>query len=166
MVNLNLKRINSLSPYRLTPTSRPLFYKFVTDFDVNYTIGFMPDNLQSEIEAYEFVIINDYNLKSPRDPKLKRTILSLVYEFFHSQEAVMLYLCDTGDERQAERSRLFTMWFRNSPYSQMLACLSADFCQEGIINYLTIITRLDHPRFTDITRLFGEAVQIMRKKPE
>lgn len=52
--------------------------------------------------------------KSPRDYKLRDSILTLLYEFFRNREAVMLYLCETGDNRQGHRNRLFASWYRHA----------------------------------------------------
>ncbi len=52
--------------------------------------------------------------KSPRDYKLRNSILTQLYEFFRNREAVMLYLCETGDNRQEHRNRLFASWYRHA----------------------------------------------------
>ena len=124
MVTLNIEHINAASPYKLTPNRRPLFYDFITDYGIDYNAGFTPSNLLPDIEAYEFVLTNPSNRKSPRDPKLRQSILTLVYEFFRTREAVMLYLCETGDNRQKHRSRLFESWFRASGHQTTFAFLS------------------------------------------
>ena len=105
MVTIDLKHVNESAPYalRLAPYAQ-LSYILTTDYGVNYTLSFMPSDLMPEIEAYEFAISNTNHRKSPRDPKLRQSILTLVYEFFRTREAVMLYLCETGDNRQKHRS--------------------------------------------------------------
>ena len=94
MVKIDLERVNTSAPYmlRLAPYAQ-LSYILTTDYGVNYTLSFMPSDLMPNIEAYEFAISNTNHRKSPRDPKLRQTILALVYEFFRKREAVMLYLC-------------------------------------------------------------------------
>ena len=86
MVTLNIEHINAASPYKLTPNRRPLFYDFITDYGIDYNAGFTPSNLLPDIEAYEFVLTNPSNRKSPRDPKLRQSILTLVYEFFRTPD--------------------------------------------------------------------------------
>ena len=71
MVTLNIERINAQSPYRLMPNHRPLFYDFITDYGIDYNIGFTPSDLLPGSEAYEFIITNPHHRKSPRDPKLR-----------------------------------------------------------------------------------------------
>ena len=137
MVTLNTERINATSPYLLVPNRRPLFYDFITDYGVDYNVGFTPSDLLPETEAYEFVLTNPNNRKSPRDYKLRQTILTLIYEFFRQRNAVMLYLCETGDNRQKYRSRLFEF-----------------------------ILRPDHPQFVSIAQQFSDTIALFRDKPE
>ena len=108
MVTIDLIRVNANALYTVKPAPyAELSYMLTTDYGVNYTISFMPSDLMPEYDAYEFAISNTNNRKSPRDYKLRQTILTLIYEFFRQRNAVMLYLCETGDNRQKYRSRLF-----------------------------------------------------------
>lgn len=168
MVNINLEKVNAEAPYTLEPVPYDsLFYSLTTDYGVNYTLGFMPNELLPGIDAYEFIISNVNNRKSPRDLKLWQTILSLLYEFFCQPEAVLIYLCETGDNRQGYRSRLFESWFHASSRQRGFAYFSADIMdEEGTMNYVALVVRIDHPRFSWIATRFSEAVQLFRKKPE
>lgn len=167
MVTLDLNRINAASPYVLTPNRRPLFYDFITDYGIDYNAGFAPSNLLPAIEAYEFVLTNPGNRKSPRDPKLRQTILTLIYEFFRTRNAVMLYLCETGDNRQRLRSRLFESWYRSSGYQTTFALLTAQLPDEdGIQNFVALLVRPDHPQFALIAQEFSDTIELFRDKPE
>ena len=164
MVTIDLKHVNESAPYalRLAPYAQ-LSYILTTDYGVNYTLSFMPSDLMPEIEAYEFAISNTNHRKSPRDPKLRQSILTLVYEFFRTREAVMLYLCETGDNRQKHRSRLFESWFRASGHQTTFAFLSAQIPdEEGISNFVALIVRPDHPRFAFIAQQFSDTIELFR----
>ena len=41
-------------------------------------------------------ISNPKGVKSPRDPKVRETILAIVEEFFAKNNAAFLYICDTS----------------------------------------------------------------------
>ena len=167
MVTLDTERINANSPYELIPNKRPLFYDFITDYGVDYNTGFTPSNLLPDVEAYEFILTNPSNRKSPRDPKLRETILALIYEFFRKREAVMLYLCETGDNRQKIRSRLFESWFRSSGHQKAFIFLSTEIPdEEGIENCVALICRPDHPQLAFIAQQFSDTIDLFRDKPE
>ena len=82
MVSLNLERINSNSPYAVTALRDSMCFRFVTDFGVIYYVSFLEDELMLSDESYQFIIANTNNRKSPRDSKLRRAIMAIVYEFF------------------------------------------------------------------------------------
>ena len=67
MVDLNLDRINSHSPYVVTASEGSMFFQFVTDFGVTYNVSFLEDELMLSDESYQFIIANTNNKKSPRD---------------------------------------------------------------------------------------------------
>lgn len=168
MVKIDLERVNAEAPYKLESVPyASLFYSLKTDYEVDYALGFMPNELLPGVDAYEFIISNTNNRKSPRDLKLRQTILALLYEFFRQPEAVLIYLCETGDNRQSYRNRLFESWFHTSSRQRGFAYFSADIMdEEGIMNYVALVIRVDHPRFSWIASRFGEAVQLLRRKPE
>ena len=46
-------------------------------------------------------------MKSPRDPKVRETILAIVEEFFAKNNAAFLYICDTSGGMQVSIQPLF-----------------------------------------------------------
>lgn len=83
MVDLNLDRINSHSPYVVTASEGSMSFQFVTDFGVTYNVSFLEDELMLSDESYQFIIANTNNKKSPRDSKMRQTIMAIVYEFLN-----------------------------------------------------------------------------------
>ena len=78
-----------------------------TDYDVHYLVGFEYDDSSFDFATYQLVIINTNNKKSPRDSKVKDTIIAIIEDFFSNNENVLLYICETGDSKQSMRNRLF-----------------------------------------------------------
>lgn len=118
-------------------------------------------------ETYQFSIINGNNKNSPRDPKVRETIVAIVEDFFLENNEVMLYICETGDGRQSMRSRLFEYCFSQYKEGWNVLMMSASiYDAEGVKNYAAIIVRQDHPRLSDITREFTDAVKLLNDKPQ
>lgn len=92
MVDLNLDRINSHSPYVVTASEGSMSFQFVTDFGVTYNVSFLEDELMLSDESYQFIIANTNNKKSPRDSKMKQTIMAIVYEFFECSNTTPYYI--------------------------------------------------------------------------
>ena len=167
MVILDLQRVNAEAPYKVIPTVREGYFRFTTDFGVDYIIGFSQEELLDYEETYQFAIINANHQKSPRDRKLRDTMVAFVYEFFAQSDRVMLYFCETGDERQSLRSRLFEWWFKSSHRSEVFFSESAVIPDEdGTLNYVTYITRQDNPNLVRVSNEFAMTVQVLRQKPE
>ena len=164
-MKLNIDRINSSSPYTVSLDERGTCH-LVTDSGVMYLISFIEDDLLQYAESYQMIISNVSNKKSPRDSKLRRTILAIIYEFFENSEHALLYICDTGDRKQRMRQRLFSYWFNSSSRKSDFAFMSADITDiEGIQNYAAIILRIDNPSFESIMNEFYMTVRVLRQKP-
>lgn len=112
ILHLSLERINGgETPYQVEPTEQNGFYQFFTDGGVHYSVGFMEDDVLLSKNSYQLIIANINNHKSPRDRKVRDTIVSIVDEFFRCNNSTLLYICETDDNKQRMRSRLFEYWF-------------------------------------------------------
>ena len=107
---LDLTRINRLAPYKVW-TEDGCDYLIETNRGQIFVIGFMDDYSIWQTGAYQFTISNQSHQPSPLDQKLRETILLLIEAFFAANPDILLYICETGDGRQAFRSRLFVRWF-------------------------------------------------------
>lgn len=111
---LDIEKINAKAPYPVSATKDPNWVRFKTEYGVLYIAGFDRDNTSMpETETYQFTILNGNHKKSPRDPKVRETIVAIIEDFFVENNEVMLYICETGDSKQSMRSRLFEYWFNH-----------------------------------------------------
>ena len=166
MNRLDIQRINAMAPYLVTFHETDESYIFVTESGVEYSIGFMPDDLLQSDESYEFVIANLNGKKSPRDKKVKDTIVAIVEEFFNSNSATILYLCSTSDGKQLTRGRLFQNWFESYKYSNRFTMITSTLVDEyGIDNIAALIIRNDNPRLGKVLAEFGETIEMFSHKP-
>lgn len=166
MVTLSVERINSTSPYKVKQSVDEGFVEFITDVGVHYSAGFdLAEGLLS-YDTYQFYIVNVNQMKSPRDSKLRGTIMAIIYEFFIANNTAMLYLCEIGDEKQSMRSRLFEYWTRVSSLRDHVSVFSVSITDsEGVRNYASLILRLDHPYYTEIIAEFTQTVKLLNDKP-
>lgn len=58
MKRLDISIINSHAPYVVKEDSQEGVYNFFADSGVEFSIGFMPDDLIQQDESYEFIICN------------------------------------------------------------------------------------------------------------
>lgn len=77
------------------------------DSGIYYSVGFMEDDILLSKDFYQLIITNINNHKSPRDYKVRDTILSIIDEFFNTNNSTLSYIYKIGDNKQRMRSRLF-----------------------------------------------------------
>lgn len=153
------------SPYPVWGESEYVYY-FKTDFGGLYKVGFMEDYTIWDEGAYQFLIINEACKSSPLDPKLKTTIFCIIEAFFLANNDVLLYLCETGDGRQAQRNRLFIRWFEEYSDHNIFYFDTVEIESEGIDNFAAIIVQKNNPRLQAIAHEFHEVVQTLKDKPD
>ena len=91
---LSLSSINSNSPYEVKQRGDETF-SFITDSSTEIFVSFEEDDILQSGLSYQFGISNPKGSKSPRDLKVRDTILSIVQEFFEKNQAGLLYICET-----------------------------------------------------------------------
>lgn len=163
---LDVERINVVAPYSVKMFGQDGSYRFVTDNDVKLAVSFMYDDMIIQEGAYQLIIANLNNRKSPRDIKVKDTIMPIVEEFFNKNQAALLYICSTGDGKQAMRSRLFGHWFAGSDNKISYSTMSTSLVDaDGVVNEATIIVRNDNPNMPKLIGEFSETAQLLSHKP-
>lgn len=166
MNTLVLKAINSKAAYHVELNEQDGFFQFFTDSGVHYSVGFIEDDVLLSKESYQLIIAN-LNRKSMRDRKVRDTIVAIIDEFFNYNNSTLLYICETSDNRQSMRSRLFEYWFSTYNRKSQFTTLSSSIVdREGVINYATIILRNDNPDLSEIVTECSESIQALSQKPE
>ena len=153
MINLSVNAINQRAPYKVENTGDNSFM-FETEHGVVYSVGFLQDVSFYDEGVYQFYLINMSGRTISADEKISETVRVIIEEFFTHKEAVMLYICDISDGRQASRDRLFRIWFdtyiHNSSYSLHTESMMID----KIRYYSSILMRKDHPKMMSVLRSF------------
>ena len=131
-----------------------------------FVIGFDEDDFISS-ESYQFIIVKANDVPSPMDKGVRDTVFVVIQEFFRANNSVMLYICDTGDGKQAMRSRLFHYWISSFLDKGKFTVLQSSVKDgEGIDNYYAIITRNDNPHAKEAINEFWETTYLFSQKPK
>lgn len=162
---LDKDRLNFRAPYSVWEAGRQT-YSFKTDFGVVYRMVFADDQTIWENGAYEFCILNENGKPSPGAAKVRDTVMAIVEEFFRCNPNILLYQCETGDNRQAMRERLFLRWFSTYERSGEYIIRVAEIIAEGIPNYAALIIQHDNPRRESILSEFDDFVGFFQHKPQ
>ncbi len=165
MNSLSLHAVNASSSYEVSAVNDGC-YQFFTDYGVHCTVEFVLDDSLLSHETYHLVIVNVNHQKSPSDVKVRDTIIAIIDEFFVENNTTLLYICETGDKKQALRNRLFERWFstykRKAQYTFVASSLKDE---EGNENYTAIIVRNDNPELSAIIAEFTETISLLSSKP-
>lgn len=163
---LSIGDINARSPYKVWENAKDGSLCFETAHGVDITVDFIDDLMITSGDSYQLIIANTNNKPSPRDAKLKETILCIVGDFFDKNQAAVLYICETGDGKQRMRSRLFSYWFEAYEYNTRFSMHTASVRdEEGMENFAALIVRNDNPHIVEIVSEFTQTAKILRDKP-
>ena len=167
MEKLSLDAINAKSEYLVKKEEDELTFSFMTDNMAEIFISFEKDDILQSGFVYQFGISNPQGTKSPRDPKVRNTILAIIEEFFNKNKAALLYICETGDGMQKMRSRLFQYWFSiYNEREEYLFLPQIVYDEEENENYAALIIRKDNPCFVELVSEFTDTVNLLNGKPE
>ena len=163
MNTLSLQRINLHSPYLVgQPEENDSSFYFTTDFGLKYTISFMLEHSFVLSGGYQFCIHVEGAGRSPGDMKLRQTVFAIIEEFFEvNGSEVMLYLCETGDEKEGLRNRLFIRWFNTYEHRDLYIIRTAEGKLDGVQNFTALFSRKDNPRLEELLAEFEETISIV-----
>ena len=167
MEKLSLNAINAKSEYLVKKEEDELTFSFMTDNMAEIFISFEKDDILQSGIVYQFGISNPQGTKSPRDQKVRNTILAIIEEFFNKNKAALLYICETGDGMQKMRSRLFQYWFSiYNEREEYLFLPQIVYDEEENENYAALIKRKDNPCFVELVSEFTDTINLLNGKPE
>ena len=157
MIHISAEAINLRSTYKVEQDGENIFL-FTTKNGIVYNVGFVPDVSFMQEGAYQFFLINESGRSSRADKAVFETVRVIIEEFFAQEEAVMLYICDTTDKRQASRDRLFKIWFYTYEQSDMYSLYGEGMMIDNVRYFSSIILRKDHPLLNKVINSFHKFI--------
>lgn len=162
---LDINRIARFSPYNVWREGEE--YRFETENGILYAVSFESESMFGDIPAYWFGLANRSQKASPNDIKIRATVTCIIEEFFRVNPDILLYLCDSANDQQAVRSRLFLHWFNGYAKQQDFYIRSEIVFDEGEENYIALIVQRSNPQLPAIIDMFDTIVsQFQTDKPE
>ena len=124
-----------LIPYNLKNDETCTWFEFTTDNDIRYEVTFIRnpalfcDYPSFAQFIYEMSILQADGDSPPFDFRVQLTIADIVRHFFENNKHVLLFVCDSLDERQEQRRIKFSRWYEESGNKSGLekydGCISA-----------------------------------------
>ena len=159
---LDTNRININSPYHVW--SEGMVMHFETEHGIRYAVDFdFEDN--PLCRAYWLNLTNESHKPSPNDKQIPKTLICIIEEFFRQNPDILLYMCSTDDNQQAQRARLFLRWFYGYEQLQKYVIKAAevpgiDFENNPTKEYMAIIVPRTHPKLQNVIELFDEQIEM------
>lgn len=82
--------------------------------------------------------------------------------FVDDNPDILLYICDSSNDQQAQRDRLFLSWF-NSYGKDRFSILTALVTDENEENYIAMILLKEHPHYDAIAKRFNEEIAMFKE---
>ena len=159
---INLGYVNRLSPYKVWTENGRDFY-IETDRGNLFKVGFMDDYSIWDTGAYQFTIHNEGSRPSPNDSKLKFTLFRLIEAFFDTNPDILLYICETGDDKQQLRNKLFVRWFNSYSLRENYVFRTVEIMDGDTLNLAALIVQKSHARLNEILQEFDETISMLQK---
>ena len=159
MNRLEIAFINVFSPYKVWNKGDVLYFE--TDNGCRYAIDF--EIVEHPIfHAYWFSLTNLDRIASHHDNKIMQTVFCVIDEFLRSNPDILLYMCSTAGEQQAQRARLFSYWFNKAGQQERYYFKTAEVKGEepGTKEYVAIIIPRNHPQAEDVIAWFDHDTQM------
>ena len=157
---LDLERINAYAPYKVELEDGE--YLFETDHAIQYAVSFDEESMPEGLAAFWFNLTNRSQKASPGDTKIRVTIILMIEEFFRVNPDILLYMCDSADNQQAQRSRLFLHWFNAYGQQSDYYTRTEMVKDEEEENYIALIVKRTHPQLQAIITMFDKQVAMFR----
>ena len=157
MIHISAEAVNLRSPYRVKQEDENIF-SFRTKYGLVYNVGFVIDVSFYDEGVYQFFINNLSDRSSRADNDVYETVRVIIEEFFVQKEAVMLYICDTIDKRQASRDRLFRIWFHVYEKSNSYSLHNEGMTIDSIRYFSSILLRKDNPLHNQVLNKFHDFI--------
>ena len=137
MKELSLSAINARSTLPVSLTGGGSFtFSFKDD---SFIVGFVKDFTILDEGVYQFFIESKNKANTSGNKDVRKTIISIIEEFFSENDSAILYICDTYDNRQSVRDRLFSIWFNSSEEKTDFTLSRAKVNVDGIYYYASLL---------------------------
>ena len=129
--------------YKLIEDENPLF-SFVTDSGIKYVLELLKQNFDNiyfkDLYILSFYPVIQEGVKLTNDIKIKATISQIIIDFLdNNKDALIHYICDSNDNRQYSRNRLFSKWFNESNTVDVYSKFNLNYPTEDLIYTLEFL---------------------------
>jgi hypothetical protein len=145
-------------------------YTFTTESGNQYLINFKDttaDYNQGEIGdsiIYEYQFYRTKCVKEAFDERVGSTVLYSLNEAIRDNNRIVIYfVCDSQDEREYLRHRLFNLWYKRHG-SHYFHILDGEIKYEGGTEYCSVLIKNENPNCGILKQLFTDLMDSLKQK--
>jgi len=130
---------------------------FITDTSITYKLTVFETDLLEQYPGiiYEFSFWPDESNVKKFDARVSNTVIYLIENLLQIKPEICIsYICDSTDNRQVARKRLFEKWFLK--YGNAYIKLDAEI--KGTDYYHSLITNQNNPYLQHLNNLYFSAI--------
>lgn len=129
--------------YKLIEDENPLF-SFKTDAGTKYVLELQrqdfDNNYFKDLYILSFYPVIEEGTKHINDIKIRATISQVIIDFLDTNKnALIHYICDSNDNRQYSRNRLFSQWFNASNTVDVYSKFNLNYPTEDLVYTLEFL---------------------------
>jgi len=162
------------SPYTYTKEEDAdgIGYSFYNETST-YAVQLVNEMYEGYLDAYPTLLKEGYELSvfskeyvddklAIKDPNVSQTIFKIIEDHIRikGKKTVLLYQCDTKDNREQIRHRMFEIWYKNSTFNDTIIKESVEVQipqPDGTfkVNYIGFMTSIDNPDIEQVKQEFS-----------
>lgn len=150
-------------------------YNFSTRNNILYKVAFLVDETFSTVSGenipniFQIVVEKASDSLEPFDPKVSKTIESIVERFFQKTENSLIYVCSDEKDNAKSRHRVFDRWYENSQYSDVIVkidkVISVKTSSFGIYNlYTSFMFHKKNTNFEKLIEIYNQIEKVLNEE--
>lgn len=121
------------------------------------------EHITCPIYSFNIDVIDGSARGVVEDVRIRQTVLHVFELFFEKVDNVVIYVCDSLDERHLARKRKFDLWF-TSFKNEMFIKLDGVAIVEGVSIYNAILVHRNNKEVIEIETAFNDLNKIASEK--
>jgi len=162
------KELSLQCPYKVEVDTNTQTYRFITKNNIRYEVAFTEcSNCYSDTSVgddikniYTITVEKLSDEKDSYDSNVRKTVDSILSEFFKDKEKALLYICDDSDHRELSRFKTFHRWYEYSELKDKLKKIDnkIPIPDSDRFQYTSLTYHIDNPFKDSIDQAHQEVV--------
>lgn len=111
-----------------------------------------------------FGFLTHANYEKGGNTRIFATIFHILEDYFSKNEEALIFVCDTKDNKQAQRSRLFDIWYRQTSDLHNIDKINMVLVHEDLNLYVSLLVSRKNAHYEVLKSTFLHLYQTYQEK--